>query len=490
MSYADNPGGTNNTTPKVFGNVSTSIWEWDNNNNQKKISSIGYLGIPHGSVTVQNVTDLTITDADQVDSRTFSGRSNGVDVSGITTTFAHNPAGGRSTPGVSATTYDYKDQLIGYQFLAGTAVGTRIDYLYDHSNRLKERRINGNTSELFYWDGGQIVKEYKYDTTTIPTPPPAKTWYLIGQDREAVYKNGNWHVLFTDEQGSQVGSTDPSGNFANARNFGVGGGVLNTNPTQSIQNDFLWHGMRVDSLTGLYYAHNRWTDGTTFMSRDPIRYGGGLNMNAYGGGDFVNNPDPSGLDYWDGVAGECLRFAESTRPLPLKSLFDGPQWHDPVGDLDARAGLFVVNVALLLRGGMQFVRRLPVRPGMWSGADVVATEGATEVSGELIDAMSSRRKIVFREGAEPMATGPNWTTIVLPPDAKKLHLIHEFLHGTQMKFRMGGKLPYGMPEFFWSDAEVLQLETQIHRFIERHYKMLGLSERDVELSAKYLETYR
>jgi RHS repeat-associated protein len=56
-------------------------------------------------------------------------------------------------------------------------------------------------------------------------------------------------------------------------------------------------GYRRDGDLGLDLLHHRWYDPAVgrFLTRDPIRWAGGLNLYGYCGGDPVNGVDPSGL---------------------------------------------------------------------------------------------------------------------------------------------------------------------------------------------------
>ena len=56
-------------------------------------------------------------------------------------------------------------------------------------------------------------------------------------------------------------------------------------------------GYYTDTETGLLYLHQRYYDPGTgrFLTRDPMGYGGGINLYGYTGNNPVNNSDPSGL---------------------------------------------------------------------------------------------------------------------------------------------------------------------------------------------------
>lgn len=53
----------------------------------------------------------------------------------------------------------------------------------------------------------------------------------------------------------------------------------------------------LDAATGLYYVRNRWYDPVVgrFVSEDPIRLGGGINLYVYAENRPVNGRDPLGL---------------------------------------------------------------------------------------------------------------------------------------------------------------------------------------------------
>jgi RHS repeat-associated protein len=63
-------------------------------------------------------------------------------------------------------------------------------------------------------------------------------------------------------------------------------------------------GYRRDGDLGLDLLHHRWYDPAVgrFLTRDPIRWAGGLNLYGYCGADPVNGVDPLGLQAWRAVA--------------------------------------------------------------------------------------------------------------------------------------------------------------------------------------------
>src|SRR5688572_30515617 len=80
-------------------------------------------------------------------------------------------------------------------------------------------------------------------------------------------------------------------------------------------------GSYTDSETGLIYMMNRYYAPLLgrFISRDPIGFGGGINLYAYGYGDPVNYTDPDGLDGildWIHDGQDILGMAPAVGALP------------------------------------------------------------------------------------------------------------------------------------------------------------------------------
>ena len=122
-------------------------------------------------------------------------------------------------------------------------------------------------------------------------------------DTSANYKEGyqydpyGRHVRLTD---GNDGDTYVNFNTNDARSAGA---------TSNYGNPYLFTGQRLDSESGLYYYKNRYysTSQGRFISRDPIKYLGGINLYAYVLGAPLYYVDPLGL--WpegtiDGGTGE------------------------------------------------------------------------------------------------------------------------------------------------------------------------------------------
>ena len=72
----------------------------------------------------------------------------------------------------------------------------------------------------------------------------------------------------------------------------------------------------------------------------------------------------------------------------------------------------------------------------------------------------------------------NMDAITIKPDARKIEILEEFLHGTQAKIGMTG-----------STLDIRILEIHVKDFMIRHKDLLGLSNKDVQALVKMMESY-
>lgn len=80
--------------------------------------------------------------------------------------------------------------------------------------------------------------------------------------------------------------------------------------------------------------------------------------------------------------------------------------------------------------------------------------------------------------ANANAGGPTLTHLVLRVDARKVEVLEEFLHGTQFRCGLLGRM------------NLIEAEIHVKRFMMRHCKLLGISPEDFDVIRRMLGTYR
>ncbi len=160
----------------------------------------------------------------------------------------------------------------GLRAYKGDASG-RTYYLYDGSGPVCELDASANVAaENMFGANGLVSRN---------TPSGGTTWYAFDERGNVSQRVGSNGALL---------STDVYDGFGNKRAgpadvFGFGGQA----------------GYYTDTETGLILCTNRHYDPQSgrFLSRDPIGYGGGINLYSYTANNPVNWMDPDGTDALD-----------------------------------------------------------------------------------------------------------------------------------------------------------------------------------------------
>ena len=167
-----------------------------------------------------------------------------------------------------------------------------ITYKYDVTGRRSEKKVDGYTTRYCY-DGSHVIAEYDGNNNLL-----RKYIYGPGVDEpicmiEVADSNAAYYYHY-DALGSVVALSDSSGDTVQTYEYSVYGQVAAEDPNHT--NPYMFTGRRFDIEIGLYYYRARYYDPFTgrFLQTDPIGYGDGMNMYAYGGNNPLDCTDPSG----------------------------------------------------------------------------------------------------------------------------------------------------------------------------------------------------
>ena len=165
------------------------------------------------------------------------------------------------------------------------------DYLYDPALRQRQKNVGG-TKTNFYYAGWQRLADYDGTANTLQQ----RFVYGTGLDEVLIQisSGGTKTYFHGNHQGSVIATTDTSGAVLNRFKYSPYG----ESPSMS-GTSHGYTGQRYDSETGLYYYKMRYYSPKLgrFLQADPIGYGAGLNLYAYGGNNPTSGSDPMGLTF-------------------------------------------------------------------------------------------------------------------------------------------------------------------------------------------------
>jgi RHS repeat-associated protein len=167
--------------------------------------------------------------------------------------------------------------------------GTTVTYGYDAFGRLA-RRTSGTSAVQYIWDGFDLLFERdQAGALTEYTNYPA-----IDSPHSLKRGSSIWYYA-QDNVGNVTGLIDASKALVNQYQYDPFGGQIFAQA--GVTNSLQFQGHQYDATTGLYSFRARWYDSQTgrFVSEDPIRLSGGINMYAFAGENPVNRTDPMGL---------------------------------------------------------------------------------------------------------------------------------------------------------------------------------------------------
>lgn len=174
--------------------------------------------------------------------------------------------------------------------------GNIVSYQYGGRDHLVMRNENGAIYR-YYYDGDNLLLE-----TIDGWGEPHRLYAMYpGVDRAhslhqwTPWEGASTHYYAVDELGSVTGLIGPGQQVSGRYRYDPWGQLEHYE--QQAHNTLHLAGRYRDWTSGLYYNRNRWYDSHTgrFISEDPIRLAGGLNLYAYAGNNPVNATDPFGL---------------------------------------------------------------------------------------------------------------------------------------------------------------------------------------------------
>lgn len=212
----------------------------------------------------------------------------------------------------------YEDDGDG-TFEPGTDDDLVAAYGYDGTNRRIEKTFADDTGvEYFYNQGWQLLEERSVDDQGTPTAINQYVWSARYIDAPVVrFHDGN-------ADGDLLDAGDNTRYYTGDANYNVTatidaatGDVLEryvynaygkataydddwANPAAPATDGPLYCGYFFDAETALYHVRNRYYDSSlsTFVSRDPVGYKGGMNLYKYVGDSPTNRTDPTGEIAW------------------------------------------------------------------------------------------------------------------------------------------------------------------------------------------------
>ena len=165
-------------------------------------------------------------------------------------------------------------------------------YAYDAAGRRVQKTVNGVVTNYLVV-GDQVFMELDASHAIV-----AEYTYYPGSDTpHSMRRGGKMYYYAQDLHGNVLGLIDTTGALkASYEYYPYGELVWETGP---IANPYRYKAREWDAEAELYFMRARYYDPHLgrFISEDPIGLAGGMNTQAFVGGDPVNRGDPSGLDW-------------------------------------------------------------------------------------------------------------------------------------------------------------------------------------------------
>ena len=195
--------------------------------------------------------------------------------------------------GVNNYSWDARNQLASITAASGgSTIGT---FQYDAFGRRASKAVVGTTTSSLY-ERVNAVQELSGSTPTANLLTGGVDEFFSRTDSTGT------HSPLTDALGSTVALTDSTGAVQTQYTYEPFGNTTVTGPAST--NTFQYTGRENDG-TGVYFYRSRYYSPVyqRFISEDPIKLAGGINLYAYAGVDPMDRTDPLGL---------CWIYVQST----------------------------------------------------------------------------------------------------------------------------------------------------------------------------------
>lgn len=247
---------------KATSNAGTALYEYDDNNQLVKETTVDGAVITYEYDSVGNRTKKTVVKNGQTTVTSYTYNANNQLTVSDNQAYSYDSNGNRTSDGRYKYIYNKLNELVEIQTLAGQTVAT---YTYNEDSYRTSKTVSGQTT-FYHYDGdqvlfetneaGTIIAEYSYDDYGRPL---------------TMTRNGQTYFYVLNEHRDVIALTDSAGNIVASYTYDAWGKILSKNGIMADVNPFRYASYRYDNETGAYYLLARYynSEDGLFLSIDP-----------------------------------------------------------------------------------------------------------------------------------------------------------------------------------------------------------------------------